>query len=132
MTKLYEITQWVLRLVFPDSWVNKDTAGAVLGILAVTAIVMTVLAMSGCYGGMIYAKPYHHNSSIPENNDANTSDRFGLCTMYNMGPQTYAPRMHVCIDREWTDKPVFGHDGTGKDIVGDVRIEQPLYMWGRR
>jgi hypothetical protein len=134
LNKVYAITEWLLRLVFVPlgkaEWVNKDTAGAVLGILVVTAIVMTVLALSGCYGGAIYAKPYHHNSSISENDDANTSDRWGICEMHYLGPQKYAPQMQVCIDREWTKKPVFGHESP--DIVGDVQIVQPLYMWGRR
>lgn len=127
MTKLYEITEWVLRLVFPDRWVNKDTAGAVLGILTVTAVIVTVLALSGCYGGRVYAE-YEHHSSVPLVNDVNTTDQAGGCVDYFLGRQRYAPNMGVCLHWELDrDKPVFGDDP-----VGTVRIQQPLYMWGRR
>lgn len=132
MIKLYSVVGFILRKVFrfPAHWVNKDTIGAVIAIVGVSLVLMAVcLVLPGCYGGMAYAK-YHHNSSIVEERDANTSDRVGGCGMIWLGPQKYAPQMHVCIDREITDKPVFGH--TSPDIVGDVQIKQPLYMWGRK
>lgn len=124
---------FLLRLVFPDRWVNEDTIGAVVGIIVVTlGASLVAMFLSGCYGGSVYLKPYHHNSSIPENGDANTSDRGGVCEMHYLGPQKHAPTMHVCIDAEYTKKPVFGHKESGRDIVGDVQIHVPLYTWGNR
>lgn len=126
---VYKGVEKVLRLVFPDSWVNKDTVGAVLAIIGVSLVLSALAFVTGCAGGMGYVK-YHHNSSIPDFNDANTSDRIGGCGMWYLGVQQYAPQMHVCIDRELTKKPVFSQNNP--DIVGDVKVVQPIYMWGRR
>jgi hypothetical protein len=125
-----DLIAWVLRKFFPNNWVNNDTVGAIIAIAAVSLAFMGLLALAGCHGGAVYVKPYHHNSSIPEQRDANTSDRFGICTMYWLSSLKHSPQMHVCIDREFTKKPVFGHEGP--DIVGDVQIHWPFYTWGKR
>src|SRR5687767_3734881 len=105
--------QSILRLIFPDRWVNKDTAGAVMGIIGVSLVLIAACALlsllAGCYGGRLYAE-YEHHSSVPFERDLNTADQAGGCVAYALGVQRYAPNMEVCLHFELTDKPVFGDD----------------------
>lgn len=125
------IVERVLRLLFPDSWVNKDTIGAVSGIvvvsLALIGVCAVLSALAGCYGGRLYVE-YEHHSSVPDVDDLNTADQIGGCIGFDLGRQGWAPVMDVCLHKELDkSKPVFG-----SDPVGTIRIQQPILMWGRK
>lgn len=122
------LVERVMRLVFPASWVNKDTVGAVTGVVLVSLVLSAASALLfglfGCAGGRVYGE-YEHHSSVPTNDDLNTTDQIGLCVAYQLNEHPYAPNMEVCLHKELdSSKPVFG-----PDPVGTIRIQQPLYKW---
>lgn len=123
---LYSVTRRLLKLVFPDNWVNKDTVGAVLAAVGMALLLTGVFALlAGCHGGALTTH-YQHHSSIPNVNDLATSDAIGGCGKFFLQPQSpTAAHLKVCIDKHIGKPSPFGQDPTGT-----IEIEKPILTWG--
>lgn len=112
----------LLLLPFPKAWNNKDTQGAVLAVTVLAGLLVLLLSLGGCYSARAYTE-FEHHSSVPDLRDLNTTDQLGGCFEWDLGRQRYTPAMTLCLHKEVGGAPVFG-----KDPVGTVRIQQPIWI----
>jgi hypothetical protein len=119
---IYRIVESGMRRVLPESWVNKDTAGAVILIVLFSLGIGAGWLLTGCHGYRVYSE-YEHHSSVPDLKDKATTDQVGLCLEYPLGDHKYVTEMTICAHDE-----VGGGEVFGRDPVGTVRIRQPIYI----
>jgi hypothetical protein len=93
----------------------------------IIAIVVALVALSGCAGSSLLAE-YEHHSSAQDLDDLATADMVGLVfsTPIRLRPSDcsrYCPELEMGLHWEITNEPVFG-----RDPVGTIRLRQPIYL----